>query len=98
MTLEHEAAVNELTIRALDATEHPDKAVSLLMTSAMGILQRRFGAELAVEYMTAALDAAADDDELPEPIVMACLDGMVLKQNLASAGRINGRSRAGNRR
>ena len=58
MTLEHEAAVNELTIRALDATEHPDKAASLLMTGAMRILQRRFGAELAIEHMSAALDIA----------------------------------------
>ena len=61
MTFEAEAAVEELTIRALDATEHPDKAVSALMTAGMRILQRRFGAELAVEYMTAALDVAGGD-------------------------------------
>ncbi len=48
--------------------------------------------------MAIVLDVTADDDELPEPIVMACLDGMILKQNLASAGRIDGRSRAENRR
>ena len=48
--------------------------------------------------MAIVLDAAADDDELPESIVMGCWDGMVLKQNLASAGRIDGRSRAENRR
>lgn len=43
---------------ALCMTDHPDKAASVLMTAAMTILQRRFGAEKAVEHMTMALDAA----------------------------------------
>lgn len=58
MTDEERATADDLLTRALDATEHPDKAVSLLMTAGMTILQRRYGAERAVEHMTAALDAA----------------------------------------
>jgi hypothetical protein len=49
---------NCLIAQALDATEHPDKAVSILMSAAMTILQRRFGAEAAIEHMTLALDTA----------------------------------------
>lgn len=58
MTDEHEVIATDLLQRALDATDHPDKAVSLLMTAGMTILQRRYGAEKAVEHMTAALDVA----------------------------------------
>lgn len=58
MTNEHQSIATDLLHRALDATDHPDKAVSLLMTAGMTILQRRFGAEHAIEHMTAALDQA----------------------------------------
>lgn len=58
MTNDERASADDLLIRALDATEHPDKAVSLLMTAGMTILQRRYGAEKAIEHMTAALDVA----------------------------------------
>lgn len=58
MTDDDRAAADDLLNRALDATDHPDKAVSILMTAGMTILQRRFGAEQAIEHMTRALDAA----------------------------------------
>lgn len=58
MNTEEQAVADDLLTRALDSTDHPDKAVSLLMTAGMTILQRRFGAEQAIEYMTAALDVA----------------------------------------
>lgn len=58
MTDDERATADDLLTRALDATEHPDKAVSLLMTAGMTILQRRYGAEKAIEHMTAALDVA----------------------------------------
>lgn len=58
MTDEQQALSNDLLQRALDGTDHPDRAVSALMTAGMTILQRRFGAEKAIEHMTAALDAA----------------------------------------
>lgn len=61
MTNEHTALADDLLQRAFDATDHPDKAVSLLMTAGMTILQRRYGGERAVEYMTAALDVAGAD-------------------------------------
>lgn len=58
MTDDERGAADRLLLLALDATDHPDKAVSILMTAAMTILQRRFGAELAIEHMTEALDRA----------------------------------------
>lgn len=58
MTDDERATADDLLTRALDATEHPDKAVSLLMTAGMTILQRRYGAERALEHMMAALDVA----------------------------------------
>lgn len=58
MTDDDRKAADKLLQQALDATDHPDKAVSLLMTAGMTILQRRYGAERAVEHMTAALDVA----------------------------------------
>lgn len=58
MTDEHQTLASDLLTRALDHTDHPDKAVSLLMTAGMTILQRRYGAEKAIEHMTAALDVA----------------------------------------
>ena len=56
MTDEETKVANDLAQHALDGTDHPDKAVSLLMTAGMTILQRRFGAERAIEYMSFALD------------------------------------------
>lgn len=61
MNTEEQAVADDLLTRALDSTDHPDKAVSMLMTAGMTILQRRFGAERAIEYMTAALDVAGAD-------------------------------------
>lgn len=61
MTDEERAAAQHLREQALALTDHPDKAVSILMTAAMSILQVRFGAEKAVEHMTAALDVAGGD-------------------------------------
>ncbi|MFV3561607.1 hypothetical protein [Sphingomonas sp. S-NIH.Pt1_0416] len=58
MTDDDRAAADRMLIQALDDTDHPDKAVSLLMTAAMTIMQRRYGAEKAVEHMTQALDVA----------------------------------------
>lgn len=58
MTDDERATADDLLTRALDATDHPDKAVSLLMTAGMTILQRRYGAEKAIEHMTVALDMA----------------------------------------
>ncbi len=43
----------------------PDKAVPLLMTAGMTILQRRFVAEKAIEHMTAALDVTGSDMRQP---------------------------------
>lgn len=61
MTDEERAAAQNLREQALALTDHPDKAVSILMTAGMSILQARFGAELAIEHMTAALDVAGGD-------------------------------------
>lgn len=58
MTDDDQRTADDLLQRALCATDHPDKAVSLLMTAGMTILQRRYGAENAIEHMTAALDVA----------------------------------------
>ncbi len=58
MTDNDRKAAGQSRQQALDATDHPDKAVSLLMTAGMTILQRWYGAEAAIEYMTTALDAA----------------------------------------
>lgn len=58
MTDDDRKAADQLLQQALDATDHPDKAVSLLMTAGMTILQRRYGAERAIENMTLALDVA----------------------------------------
>ena len=58
MNDDHQALAADLLQRALDGTDHPDRAVSILMTAGMTILQRRFGAEKALEHMTAALDVA----------------------------------------
>lgn len=61
MTDEERAAAQHLREQALALTDHPDKAVSILMTAAASILQVRFGAEQAIEHMTAALDVAGGD-------------------------------------
>ncbi len=58
MTDDDRKAADNLLQQALDATDHPDKAVSLLMTAGMTILQRRYGAEKAIEYMSLALDVS----------------------------------------
>ena len=56
MTDEHKALAAELLQTALDNTEHPARAVSLLMSAASTILQRHFGEEGALALMTQALD------------------------------------------
>ncbi|WP_300115199.1 hypothetical protein [Sphingobium sp.] len=61
MTDEERTASQHLREQALALTDHPDKAVSVLMTAAMAILQARFGAERSVEVMTAALDVAGGE-------------------------------------
>lgn len=58
MTDEERTASQYLREQALALTDHPDKAVSILMTAAMAILQARFGAEQAIDHMTRALDVA----------------------------------------
>ena len=56
MTAEHKALAAELLQTALDHTEHPARAVSLLISAAATILQRQFGEEGALALMTQALD------------------------------------------
>lgn len=58
MTDEERVVCDDILQRALCLTDHPDKAVSLMMTGAMTVLQRRYGAELAIEHMTRSLDVA----------------------------------------
>lgn len=58
MTDEDRKHADHLKQQALCLTDHPEKAVSLLMTGAMTILQQRYGAEKAIEHMTSALDVA----------------------------------------
>lgn len=58
MTDEDRKHADHLQQQALCLTDHPDKAASLLMTGAMAILQRRYGAEKSIEHMIRALDFA----------------------------------------
>ena len=58
MTDEHQALATELLQRALDGTEEPARAVSILMSAAATILQRTFSEEAAIELMVQALDTA----------------------------------------
>ena len=61
MTDEERGLSQGLRERALCLTDHPHKAVSILMSAAMSILQVEFGAEAAVEHMARALDVAGAD-------------------------------------
>jgi hypothetical protein len=58
MTPEHAVLAVDLLQRAVDGTDDPARAVSVLMSSAMTILQRHYGAEPAIELMQQALDSA----------------------------------------
>lgn len=61
MTNDHQTLAAELLDRAVHETEHPARAVSVLMTAAATILQRHFGEEAAMELMHEALDRAGAD-------------------------------------
>ena len=56
MTDEHKQLIAELLQTALDNTDHPARAVSLLMSAAGTILHRSFGADGAVDLMQQGLD------------------------------------------
>lgn len=58
MTNEDRTLGLDLIQRALDGTDEPAAAVSVLMSSAATILQRTFGGEVAVDLMQHALDEA----------------------------------------
>lgn len=56
MTDDNRALASDLLQRALDDTDHPLRAVSVLMSGAATILQRLVGDEAAIDLMTASLD------------------------------------------
>ncbi|MGK2910330.1 MAG: hypothetical protein ACSLE1_11120 [Sphingobium sp.] len=56
MTDDNRVLATNLLQRALDETDHPLRAVSVLMSGAATILQRLVGDEAAIDLMTASLD------------------------------------------
>ena len=58
MTDEHQTIAHDLLHQALDATDEPARAVSVLLSAAVTILERSFGREAAIELATGALDRA----------------------------------------
>lgn len=58
MNIEHETIAKDLLQRALDRTDEPARAASVLMSAAAAILQRHFGEETAIELMQHGLDTA----------------------------------------
>lgn len=58
MTNEHQALAADLLQRAVDGTEEPARAASLLVTAAVTILQRHYGEERAIELLHHGLDTA----------------------------------------
>ena len=58
MTSEHQSLSVDLLQRALDGTDEPARAASVLISSAATILQRIYGEEAAIELMQSGLDAA----------------------------------------
>jgi len=61
MTNEHQALAADLLQRAVDGTDEPSRAASLLVTAAATILQRHFGQERAIEMLHHGLDVAGAD-------------------------------------
>lgn len=57
MTDQHKELAAELLQKALDNTEHPHRAASLLVSAAATILQRLHGEEGALALLTQGLDA-----------------------------------------
>ena len=58
MTDEHQALAADLLQRAVDGTDEPARAASLLISAAASILQRHFGEEAAIESIQSGLDSA----------------------------------------
>ena len=58
MTDEHQTLAVDLLQRAVDGTDDPARAASILMSAAASILQRHFGEEAAVELLQHGLDTA----------------------------------------
>jgi len=56
MTQEHQALAADLLNQAVCNTDHPARAVSILMSAAVTILQRHFGEDAAIELMQQGLD------------------------------------------
>lgn len=56
MTDDNRALANKLVQRALDQTDHPLHAVSVLMSGAATIMQRLVGDEAAIDLLAASLD------------------------------------------
>ena len=57
MTQDHRALAADLLQMALDNTEHPHRAASVLVSAAATILQRLHGEEGALALLTQGLDA-----------------------------------------
>jgi len=55
---EHHKLGAELLQRALDGTDHPGHAASVLVSAAATILERLYGHEVAIETLHHALDRA----------------------------------------
>lgn len=58
MTNDEKSLALTLLQDAIDNTDHPATAVSVLMSAAASILERHFGAAQSVDLMTQALDEA----------------------------------------
>lgn len=58
MLKDHLTLTANLLERALDATDEPAQAASVLVSAAATILQRAFGEEAAIELLQTGLDAA----------------------------------------
>lgn len=58
MTDEHQTLAADLLQRAVDGTDEPARAASLLISAAATVLQRHFGEERAIELLHHGLDVA----------------------------------------
>jgi hypothetical protein len=58
LDIEHRQLAQDLLQRAVDGTDEPARAASLLVSAAATILQRHFGVEAAIELMQQGLDEA----------------------------------------